>query len=404
MRRLRFLLALCISALSAVALSAAEEQPAAEGQPPAPERVSLLTCSPGQDAYTRFGHTALRVQTAGGEDLVFNYGIFSFRTDHFIYRFVKGETDYELGLQTFDHFVDRYTSEGFSVSEQDLNLSAEERMAVARFLAVNYLPENRIYRYNFLYDNCTTRALDALEQALPQPLDFSASTDTAALTHRDIIRRCVAAAPWLSFGIDMVLGAEADHPLTGSNWRKRLFIPAILQENLRVTGLVASERDYVPTQPMAAEKATPVTPLRVACVLLIAAIVLSCTERRHRGPACVALGFDIALHTLQGLAGCIVAFLFFLSEHPAVGTNWLVICLNPLAFVLVAQDIHLFRRRRGLWRMGRVDVLETVNLAALLLTSLLACTPLQVIHPAMRLLALILIIRSLSHLYSTHHP
>ncbi len=40
--------------------------------------VSLLTCSPGTEVYSLYGHTAIRVKSyTTGEDWVFNYGVFS---------------------------------------------------------------------------------------------------------------------------------------------------------------------------------------------------------------------------------------------------------------------------------------------------------------------------------------
>ena len=64
-------------------------------------QISLLTCAPGEELYARFGHTALRVvDPANQVDIVFNYGIFDFDTEQFYWKFVKGETWYELGASS----------------------------------------------------------------------------------------------------------------------------------------------------------------------------------------------------------------------------------------------------------------------------------------------------------------
>lgn len=62
-------------------------------------RISLVTCYPGDKIYELFGHTAIRVQRSGSEafDLAFNYGMFSFATGNFVYKFTAGQTDYMLG-------------------------------------------------------------------------------------------------------------------------------------------------------------------------------------------------------------------------------------------------------------------------------------------------------------------
>ena len=77
--------------------------------------VSLVTCSPGPEVYARFGHTALRVRDPlGGVDLVFNYGVFDFSTNHFYVKFIKGETDYKLAAYDFRYFLPEYEERGSS--------------------------------------------------------------------------------------------------------------------------------------------------------------------------------------------------------------------------------------------------------------------------------------------------
>ena len=127
---------------------------------------SLLTCSPGTEIYSLFGHTAIRYRNfTQNRDLVFNYGMFSFSTPNFIYRFVKGETDYQLGINTFESFETEYYFRGSKVYQQVLNLTDAEKLELEKLLFENYRPENRVYRYNYFYDNCTTRARDQIEKS-----------------------------------------------------------------------------------------------------------------------------------------------------------------------------------------------------------------------------------------------
>ena len=70
-------------------------------------RLSLLTCAPGEEIYSLFGHTAIRYENPSqGIDVVFNYGLFSFNTPNFIFRFSLGETDYQLGVTDYTHSTD----------------------------------------------------------------------------------------------------------------------------------------------------------------------------------------------------------------------------------------------------------------------------------------------------------
>ena len=126
-------------------------------------RISLLTCAPGSEIYALFGHSAIRYEDpARGEDWVFNYGMFSFKDPNFVMRFVKGETDYQLGVIPYRYFEAEYALRGSSVYQQELNLTEAEKLMLIGLLRENYLPANRVYRYNYFYDNCTTRARDKI--------------------------------------------------------------------------------------------------------------------------------------------------------------------------------------------------------------------------------------------------
>lgn len=189
-------------------------------------KVSLMTCAPGTEIYALFGHTALRYEDkARGEDWVFNYGMFSFNTPHFIYRFVKGETDYELGVTRYPYFEGSYAMRGSSVYQQTLNLTISEKQELRRLLEENYLPENRVYRYNFFYDNCTTRARDVIERCIEGKVVYSEGKE--GLSFRDIVHQYTKGHKWDELGIDMCLGSEADKPIDA---RKQMFAPFYLLE------------------------------------------------------------------------------------------------------------------------------------------------------------------------------
>lgn len=182
---------------------------------------SLLTCAPGSEIYALFGHTAIRYQNfSKGVDLVFNYGMFSFDTPHFVYRFVKGETDYQLGITPYSYFESEYAFRGSSVYQQVLNLTYLEKISLLKLLQDNYLPENRVYRYNYFYDNCTTRARDQIERSIQGKVVYP-SVDWHK-TFRGIVHEFTKGSPWDELGIDLCLGAEADKPI---DLRQQMFAP-----------------------------------------------------------------------------------------------------------------------------------------------------------------------------------
>lgn len=130
-------------------------------------RISLLTCASGEEIYSLFGHTAIRYENyTRGIDAVFNYGIFNFNAPNFILRFALGETDYQLGVTDYERFAAEYYYLERDVWQQELNLTVQEKEKLVMLLEENYRPENRIYRYNFFYDNCATRPRDLIENPL----------------------------------------------------------------------------------------------------------------------------------------------------------------------------------------------------------------------------------------------
>ena len=143
-------------------------------------RLSLLTCAPGEEIYSYFGHTAIRYEEPSkGIDWVFNYGIFNFGAPNFIFRFALGQTDYILGGMNYDRFAAEYIFDERSVWQQTLNLTPEEKQKLLALLIENSRPENRVYRYNFFYDNCATRPRDKIEESIQGKVIYNYPEKTA---------------------------------------------------------------------------------------------------------------------------------------------------------------------------------------------------------------------------------
>ena len=188
-------------------------------------QISLLTCSPGKEVWAQYGHTAIRYyDKESGEDLAINYGIFSLDQTYFIPRFVLGMTDYRMGVQPMDMFLAQYSYEGRGVVEQVLNLSFEDKEVIYKALQENMKPENVVYRYNYFFDNCTTRARDMLVNHLHGKVVYPPAEENA--TFRSMIHKWNNKYEWAQFGEDLLLGVNADRKTTKS---EQQFLP----ENLR---------------------------------------------------------------------------------------------------------------------------------------------------------------------------
>ena len=378
--------------MSAQDASSAEDSASVVSQMDSIE-VSLLTCTPGKDMYAKFGHTALRVRDYTiHRDVVFNYGCFDYNANNFVLKFVLGQTDYLLDAEEFEFLKYRYGMLGNGVSEQVLNLSQEEANRLLTLLLENLRPENQEYRYNWLYDNCTERARDMIEKAVDGHIEYAKVTNPE-ITVREMLHHCLETSPWVAFGIDLILGAEIDQKVTD---RIMMFLPDVLRREsdgahiIRQDGTQVeyiSGRAVVLEDTNEPEKAYTVgSPLFVFSLLLLFTLALFAYELRHRR---YVLWMDVVMHVCQGLAGLLVAFLFFLSEHPAVDSNWLVIILNPLPLLYVVWLIYCQRTKRH----NRVAYINLAVLSAFLVTMTL-CP--QSFNPATWLMVVSLLIRALS--------
>ena len=290
--------------------------------------ISLLTCAPGDMLYSKFGHSAIRVYAPlSGTDLVFNYGLFDFRTPNFYGKFIRGKLPYQLGVQRFDRFVQEYQYDGRKVVETPLALDAASRARVLAFLENNYRPENREYLYDFFYDNCASRIRDVLEEAAGMGYR-PAQPEGRKKTYRQLLHTYLQDSPWIKFGIDLILGMPTDQR---ADFRAEMFLPDYLLENLRA-GQVGAQRIMgpevvlVPARPQQGASFGFLTP--TACALLLLFLSLFVTLRGTRRVKAV---LDTVLFSAAGLAGALFVFMWVGTDHEATHRNLNLLWANPLA-------------------------------------------------------------------------
>ena len=310
--------------------------------------VSLLTCSPHEEIYSLYGHTALRWHDLrSDEDLAFNWGIFNFKKPYFVLRFVFGLTDYELGGIPMKYFVKEYESVGSSVTEQVLNLTSEEKQRLFQALLRNLQPENRIYRYNYFYDNCSTRPRDIIKQCINGELKYADREDFTP-SYRDMIHICTRNHSWATFGNDMLLGVKAD---LATNRRQQEFLPehllydfdrAHIYANGEYRPLVKERRTLVPAGVQVIEPDFLFSPMECACALLILSLVILVFEWRKKKTYRL---WDGLLMVAQGLVGLLL-FVMLFSQHPTTSTNLQLLLFNPLPFFFLPA---VLRRRSIRW-------------------------------------------------------
>lgn len=358
-------------------------------------RVSLLTCSPHDEIYSLYGHTAIRYEDkASKTDIVVNYGMFSFKKPFFVARFVLGLTDYEMGIQDFNDFCYEYQYFGSQVTQQEINLTPEEKGQLLKALQDNY-DNARVYRYNYFYNNCTTKARDIILKSINGKIEYENAIDKS-VSFRDLIHGCNANYSWASFGNDLLLGFKADMQTTRE---EQQFLPDNLMRDFGQAKIVSADGSARPLvknteiivkgNDHAIAGKTKVTPqfVFITLLLLIAAIVVAEFKTKKR-----FLWVDISLLLASGLAGLIL-FVMLFSEHPTTSTNLQIFILCPLNLywaIYIIKNKRNERKLRKAWTF--LSIMLCIGLSGRLI---------QVYAEGMPLLALSLLLKNCCNLYAT---
>jgi len=291
-------------------------------------KISILTCRSGDELYSTFGHTAIRVYNPTQPiDQVYNYGIFSFNTPNFYLKFMRGKLPYFLGASTMESFLREYNYEKRTVFEQELNLTNEEKEAIIQFLIENIQPENREYKYDFFFDNCATRVVDVYELTGEVVYDLNVESKT----FRDLLKENLQRLVWSDFGIDLLIGARADR-LTDR--RDQMFLPEYVMRNLAaasVDGKKLAQSKYLVLdfEELNEKRKSAATnwPLVCTFLLLLLTVALYWYDPKW------ILGYAKAILTCSAIFGGFLLFMWFGTDHAATRDNWNVLWLNPLVFL-----------------------------------------------------------------------
>lgn len=365
-------------------------------------KFSVITCSPGPDLYSLFGHSAFRLQdTLGGKpvDIVFNYGVFDAFDDGFYMKFARGKLDYRLQAEYFDYFLESYAQEGRGVWEQELNFSPLQKQRLFELLQANVQEGNCVYRYDFFYDNCSSRIRDMIiRAAAAEPTDAMGfryvSLDTLlsvnevsfkhpckrGTTYREAIQKYLDFQPWSDFGIDIALGQPCDRTIGDYGF---MFLPDSLMLEMQFAELGGQMLCREPAELLPNRTRFTIDYLTAPFSLLFCwFLVHALISYRHRFSAKKMMVHEAMLLALSGLISLLVIFLWFFTDHTTTQYNWNVLWASPLHFVIL-----VFYRR-----IGFVRKIAVVQLA-LCLVMLVAFPWLpQSLHVASIPIALMLII------------
>ena len=313
-------------------------------------QISILTCAPGEDVYTAWGHTAIRIiDSAKQTDVVYNFGTFDFNTPNFLAEFVKGNLNYFLSADDFQNFIAEYQYYGRSIKEQVLILSDAEKIKWQNALQKNLEGNNRYYLYNFITDNCTTRVKDGFYQfattQVPPSNIKSFRTHVVEAPYQQGI-------PWIGLGIDLLLGAVSDQAPTAM---QAGFLPNLFFDQLAAQpGHIATTQNYDFTRTTGSK---PTDPIYYIIGLIL--VYLFVGKWNARWAVIAAKFLDITLLFIYGLGGLLLVYMSLFSLHTACHNNYNIAWIHPLYWIAL-----VFYFMKPIWAgyLGRIFFIASIGL------------------------------------------
>ena len=349
--------------------------------------IFFLTCFPGNEVASVYGHSALRVVDASvGSDEVYNWGVYDFSTPNFTWKFAKGRLKYKIASCPYEQFLQEYVNEQRRVVSQKINLTANQKEVLITLINNNMQPENELYLYNFFYDNCSTRIRDIIEKATGDRLVYPGENTKIQPSFRKMINKAQKPMPWLIFGTDMLIGIPGDKK---TGFREQMFLPEELMKNLSVT-MIKDNNLMIPIlqKPVTVVESSfsePntnffLTPVFIFSLLFVIIALLSVFTKTGK----IIDGIDKLLFLAFSVLSVMMIFFTFFTDHQAMKMNLNIIWLNP---ILVIAFVALFLKSRPtIW----FKIIFVISAAFLLFLILLP----QSFNLAIIPLILVLIIRS----------
>ena len=295
--------------------------------------VYLITCGPGTETYSIYGHSALRIVIPEkNSDLIYNWGVFDFSTPNFTWKFAKGRLNYMLGVESLQRFLQTYFFEKRFVYSQKINLDTYETKRLIILINENLKPENVSYRYDFFYDDCTTRIRDLLEKSIGEILLYPPPETEKSPTFRDMVGKYQNPYPWLKFGIDLIMGSSGDKR---TSFRDRMFLPVDMQNQLvdtrinrdsKMIPLLQNPEVILDFNPPLLRHKIFTTPIFLFTLLLIIIVILSGWIRSKKANRL----FDIVVFSFLSILALLMIFFNFFTDHQQMKWNLNIIWLNPV--------------------------------------------------------------------------
>ena len=281
--------------------------------------VSVLTCGKGNELYTVFGHTAIRIKDSiNNLDVVYNYGAFDFRVENFYLKFVKGDLQYFMNASSFEEFIYEYQQENREVIQQNLNFSTVKKQQLFDKLNASLFSDERNYTYKFIDRNCTTMVVEKINETVGKKI--IQKVDDTSISYRKVLYPYFQNHFWYKLGINIIFGFKTDKNAT------QLFLPVELLHSLnksKVDGeTLVTETEILLNAKTSEDEFSFFNSIYfVALLLLILVLVNNKT-----------LIFSYLF--ILGLLGLFFSLVGFYSFHKELLWNYNVLLFNPIYLIL----------------------------------------------------------------------
>jgi len=281
--------------------------------------ISVLTCGLGNESYSFFGHTAIRVaDPANNIDVVYNYGAFDFRTPNFVAKFAKGDLQYFVIAHSFIDFINEYNYEKRSIYEQELLIPQEAKQKLFDNLNTTLLSEDRYYTYKFIDKNCTSMVVDIINKTLNKEV-INKKGDTKK-TYRSILFPYFDGHFYEKLGTSIIFGTKVDQLGT------KIFLPFELKNSLEKTTFQNHAFVSKSKTLLSFKKETPISWWNnIYSYIMILGFIILINKRF----------IDKIYLFILSLMGIFFVSMGFYSFHHELAMNYNVLLFSPLLLMLI---------------------------------------------------------------------
>ncbi|TCN56413.1 DUF4105 domain-containing protein [Flavobacterium circumlabens] len=312
-------------------------------------KISVITCGLGNESYSYFGHTAIRVaDPVNNIDVVYNYGNFDFRTPNFVAKFAKGDLQYFVSARPFTEFLSDYTSERRSVYEQELLISPDLKQILFDKLNSTLFSEDRYYTYKFIDKNCTSMVVDIINASLGQ--DVLVKKGNTDITYRSILYPYFDGHFYEKLGTSIIFGTKVDQLGT------KIFLPFELKNSLEKTTFQNQPLVSTSKTLLSFEKETPSSWWNNVYTYLF------------------ILGFVVLAHNkivdkiyllILSLIGIFFIIVGFYSLHLELSMNYNTLLFSP--FLLILIFLSIAKNKRWTYRFAVLHLIFLVVYAVFMI-------------------------------------